>query len=163
MNYFVHATAVVDENVSIGRGTRIWHFSHIMPGVNIGEDCNFGQNTYIDAGVQVGNRVKIQNNVSVYKGVVIEDDVFVGPSVVFTNVINPRSFIERRHEIKPTLIQKGATIGANATIICGVQVGRYAMIGAGSVVTHNVDAYSLVMGNPAKETGKVNEAGERVS
>lgn len=158
----MHETAVVDENVSIGKDTRIWHFSHIMQDVQIGEGCNLGQNTFIDKGVRVGNHVKIQNNVSVYTGVTIEDDVFIGPSVVFTNVINPRSFIERKQEIRPTVVQKGATIGANATIVCGVQIGRYAMVGAGAVVTHNVDAYALVTGNPAKETGRVNEAGEKI-
>jgi len=162
MDYFVHETAVVDENVSIGKGTRVWHFSHIMQDVQIGEGCNLGQNTFIDKGVRVGSRVKIQNNVSVYAGVMIEDDVFIGPSVVFTNVINPRSFVERKKEIKPTTVQKGATIGANATIVCGVQIGRYAMVGAGAVVTHDVNAYALVTGNPAKETGKVNEAGEKI-
>lgn len=159
MDYFVHSTAVVDENVSIGKATRIWHFSHVMTGTIIGEGCNIGQNVFIDQGVQIGNDVKIQNNVSVYKGVTLEDDVFIGPSVVFTNVINPRSFINRKNEIKTTVVEQGATIGANATIVCGIQVGRYAMVGAGAVVTNNVDAYTLVMGNPARQTGWISEEG----
>lgn len=163
MNYFVHATAVVDANVYIGNGTRIWHFSHIMPNVRIGDNCNLGQNIYVDEGVQIGNGVKVQNNVSVYKGVVIEEDVFIGPSVVFTNVINPRSFIERKQEIKPTLVRRGASIGANATIVCGIEIGEYAMVGAGAVVTRNVPPYTLVMGNPAREKGKVNQAGDKIT
>jgi UDP-2-acetamido-3-amino-2,3-dideoxy-glucuronate N-acetyltransferase len=160
--YFIHETAVVDEDVTIGEGTRIWHFSHVMARARIGEYCNLGQNTYIDEGVCIGNRVKIQNNVSVYKGVLIEDDVFIGPSVVFTNVINPRSFIERKTEIKATVIKAGATIGANATILCGIQIGKYAMVGAGAVVTKDIPPYALVAGNPARQVGNVNEAGERV-
>ncbi|GAC1448843.1 MAG: acyltransferase [Chitinophagaceae bacterium] len=159
MDYFVHATSVIDEHVSIGKGTRIWHFSHIMPGVCIGEDCNFGQNTFIDEEVQIGNRVKIQNNVSVYKGVLIEDDVFIGPSVVFTNVINPRSFIERKKELKTTIVRKGASIGANATIVCGVEIGHYALVGAGAVVTKPVLPFALVTGNPARHAGWVGEQG----
>ncbi|MFT3932723.1 MAG: acyltransferase [Chitinophagaceae bacterium] len=162
MQYFVHPTAVIDENVSIGISTNIWHFSHIMPDARIGEACNLGQNVFVDVGVSIGDRVKIQNNVSVYKGVVIEDDVFVGPSVVFTNVINPRSFIDRKPEILSTIIKQGATIGANATIVCGVTIGEYAMIGAGSVVTKDVAPYMLMAGNPATCIGKVDKEGNKV-
>ncbi|MFT3825804.1 MAG: acyltransferase [Chitinophagaceae bacterium] len=157
--YFVHETAVIDAEVTIGNGTRIWHFSHIMPHVQIGEHCNLAQNTFVDTGVHIGNRVKIQNNVSVYKGVTLEDDVFIGPSVVFTNVINPRSFIDRKHEIKATNVKRGATIGANATIVCGVTIGEYAMIGAGTVVLDDVEPYMLVVGNPARVIGKVDKDG----
>ena len=162
MDYLVHETAVVEENVSIGKGTQVWHFSHIMKDAQIGEGCNLGQNTFIDAGVKIGSRVKIQNNVSVYKGVVIEDDVFIGPSVVFTNVINPRSFIGRKNEMRPTYINRGASIGANATIICGVTIGEYAMIGAGAVVTKDVDPYMLMVGNPAISIGKVDKNGNKL-
>ncbi len=156
---FIHSTAVIDLGAAIGEGSKIWHFCHIMPSAVIGSNCNIGQNVFIDNHVQVGNRVKIQNNVSVYNGVTLEDDVFVGPSAVFTNVINPRSFIERKTEFKPTLVQKGASIGANATIICGVTIGRYALVGAGAVVTHDVPSYALVTGVPARQTGWVSEAG----
>jgi UDP-2-acetamido-3-amino-2,3-dideoxy-glucuronate N-acetyltransferase len=159
---FIHHTAIADAGASIGSGTRIWHFCHIMPGAVIGQGCNIGQNVFIDNNAQVGNGVKIQNNVSIYNGVVLEDDVFVGPSAVFTNVINPRSFIERKSEFKPTLVQKGASIGANATLICGITIGQYALIGAGAVVTKNVAAYALVTGNPARQTGWVSEAGHKL-
>lgn len=160
LNFFVHPTSVIDEGCSIGDGSSIWHFCHLMPGAKVGKKCNIGQNVFIDNNVQIGNAVKIQNNVSVYNGVVIEDEVFIGPSVVFTNVINPRSFIDRKDSFKNTLIKKGATIGANATIICGVNIGEYAFVGAGAVVTKNVAPYALMMGNPAKQKGWVNEAGE---
>ena len=158
-DYFVHASAIVDEGAQIGEGTQIWHFSHLMKTCKVGEFCKIGQNVYIDSNAIIGNRVKIQNNVSVYSGVVIEDDVFLGPSMVFTNVINPRSFIERKNMFRQTLIRKGATIGANATILCGVEIGSYAMIGAGSVVTKNVPAYALMKGNPARQSGWISEAG----
>lgn len=161
--YFVHETAVVDADVIIGNETRIWHFSHIMSHAKIGEHCNLGQNTFVDRGVQIGNRVKIQNNVSVYSGVTLEDDVFIGPSVVFTNVINPRSFIDRKHEIRPTCVKKGATIGANVTIVCGITVGEYAMIGAGTVVVEDVQPYTLVVGNPARVIGKVDREGKSIT
>ncbi len=156
---FIHTSAIVDEGAQIGKGTKVWHFSHIMPGAMVGANCIIGQNVFIDNDVVIGAGVKIQNNVSLYKGVVIEDDVFLGPSVVFTNVINPRSFIERKHEFKPTTVQKGATIGANATIICGLQIGTYALVGAGSVVTKNVTPFALVYGNPAVQKGWVSKAG----
>ena len=153
-----HPTAVIDAGAQIGAGTRIWHFCHIMPGAVIGDNCNIGQNVFIDNNAAVGNNVKIQNNVSVYNAVKLEDDVFIGPSVVFTNVTNPRSFIERKHEFKKTLIKKGATIGANATVICGIEVGEYALVGAGAVVTKNVAPYSLMLGNPAVQKGWVSDA-----
>jgi UDP-2-acetamido-3-amino-2,3-dideoxy-glucuronate N-acetyltransferase len=156
---FIHSTAVIDLGATIGEGTKIWHFCHVMPAAVVGSNCNIGQNVFIDNNAMVGNGVKIQNNVSVYNGVVLQDDVFVGPSAVFTNVINPRSFIERKSEFKPTLVQKGASIGANATIICGVTIGQYALVGAGAVVTKNVAPYALVTGNPARQTGWVSEAG----
>ncbi len=159
---FIHSTAVIDEGAQIGDGTRIWHFSHIMPGAVIGSNCNLGQNVFVDNNAVIKNGVKIQNNVSVYNSVVLEDDVFVGPSAVFTNVINPRSFIERKNEFKKTLIKKGATIGANATIICGITIGEYAMIGAGAVVTKDVISYALMVGNPAKQIGWVSEAGSKL-
>ena len=157
-----HISAVIDEGATIGDGTNIWHFSHVMPGAVVGLNCNIGQNVFIDDNVVIGNGVKIQNNVSVYNGVVCEDDVFIGPSAVFTNVINPRSAIERKHEFKKTIIRKGATIGANATIICGNEIGQYAMVGAGAVVTKNVKPYALVVGNPAKQIGWVSEYGNRL-
>jgi UDP-2-acetamido-3-amino-2,3-dideoxy-glucuronate N-acetyltransferase len=158
-NYQVHPTAIIDEDATIGKGTKIWHFSHIMPEAVIGENCNIGQNVVISPKVILGNNVKVQNNVSVYTGVVCEDDVFLGPSCVFTNVINPRSFISRKEEFKQTIVKKGASIGANATIICGVTIGEYAMIGAGSVVTKDVPAYALIVGNPGKQTGTVDKEG----
>lgn len=155
----IHSTAVIDEGAIIGAHTRIWHFCHVMPGAMIGERCQLGQNVFVDNNVRVGNGVKIQNNVSVYNGVILEDDVFIGPSVVFTNVLNPRSFIERKTEFKPTLVKKGATIGANATVICGVVIGNFAMIGAGAVVTKDVPDHALVVGNPARQVGWVYEEG----
>lgn len=159
---FIHPTAMIDEGASIGSHTQVWHFCHVMPGAQIGEGCKLGQNVYVDKNVFIGNGVKIQNNVSVYNGVRLEDDVFIGPSVVFTNVINPRSFIERKQEFKPTLVHKGASIGANATIICGITIGRYAMIGAGAVVTRDVPDFALMVGNPARQAGLVDEAGNVV-
>ena len=156
---FIHATAVIDDGSIIGDNTRVWHFCHIMPTAVIGSDCIIGQNVFVDNNVRVGNGVKIQNNVSLYNGVVLQNDVFVGPSVVFTNVINPRSFIERKHEFKQTMVEQGASIGANATLICGITVGEYAMVGAGAVVTKDVPAYAVVMGNPAKQTGWVDREG----
>ena len=162
-DFFKHESAYVDENCTIGAGTRIWHFSHIMSGCEVGENCNIGQNVVISPNVILGNGVKVQNNVSVYTGVVCEDGVFLGPSMVFTNVVNPRSFIERKTEYKPTLIRKGATIGANATIVCGNEIGQYALVGAGSVVTKNVKPYALVVGNPAVQIGWVSEWGHRLS
>lgn len=160
--YQAHATAIIDGGCTIGSGTRIWHFSHLMTGCTIGKDCTIGQNVVISPDVVIGNRVKIQNNVSVYTGVTCEDDVFLGPSCVFTNVINPRSAITRKHEFQPTYVEKGATIGANATIICGCRIGKYAMVGAGAVVTKNVLPYALVVGNPARQTGWVSEYGHRL-
>ena len=162
INYFSHSTAVIDPGATIGDGTMIWHFCHIMPGAVIGNKCTLGQNIFIDNNVLIGNNVKIQNNVSVYNGVVLEDQVFIGPSVVFTNVINPRSFIERKDEFKQTRVKKGATIGANATLICGVEIGEYAMIGAGAIITKNVLPYSLMAGNPARQIGWMSKAGARL-
>jgi UDP-2-acetamido-3-amino-2,3-dideoxy-glucuronate N-acetyltransferase len=156
---FIHPSAVVDEGAQIGKGTRIWHFCHLMPGCQVAERCNIGQNVFIDNNTIIGNGVKIQNNVSVYNGVMIEDDVFLGPSMVFTNVITPRSFIERKSEFKKTIIRKGATIGANATILCGIEIGQYAMIGAGAVVAKTVPAFALIVGNPGRQTGWVSKAG----
>ena len=161
-DYFSHDTAVIDEGCSIGSGTKIWHFSHIMAGSVVGENCNLGQNVVIASGVVLGNNVKVQNNVSVYTGVICEDDVFLGPSCVFTNVINPRSAVPRKNEYLPTKVCKGASIGANATIICGCTIGEYAMIGAGSVVTSDVPAFALVVGNPARQIGWMSEYGHRL-
>lgn len=161
-NYFAHESAYIDENVLIGNNTKIWHFCHIMSGAIIGEDCNIGQNVVISPNVMIGNGVKIQNNVSVYEGVICEDDVFLGPSCVFTNVINPRSNISRKHEYKKTIIGKGASIGANATIVCGHAIGRYALIGAGSTVTKDVQDYTCVVGSPAKKLYYVCKCGNRL-
>ena len=157
-----HISAIIDEGAQIGDGTNIWHFCHVMPTAVIGKNCNIGQNVFIDNNVVIGNGVKIQNNVSVYNGVTCEDDVFIGPSVVFTNVLNPRSAIERKNEFKKTVLRKGASIGANATIVCGNEIGQYAMIGAGAVITKPVKAYALVAGNPAKQIGWVSEYGNRL-
>ena len=157
--YFVHPTVCIDEPCEIGAGSKIWHFSHLMKGVRIGRDCILGQNVYIDLDVAVGDGCKIQNNVSVYKGVILEDGVFCGPSMVFTNVINPRAFIERKSEFKTTLVQKGATLGANATVVCGVTVGAYALIGAGSVVTKDVPPHAVIYGVPARQRGWVCRCG----
>lgn len=161
-DYFAHETAVIDEGCSIGKGTKVWHFSHIMPKCVIGENCNIGQNVVISPEVKLGNNVKVQNNVSIYTGVVCEDDVFLGPSMVFTNVINPRSAVNRRNQYAETLVKKGATIGANATIVCGNPIGEYAFIGAGSVVTKEVPAYALLVGNPAKQMGWMSTHGHRL-
>jgi len=161
-NYFVHESSYIDEDVEIGEGTKIWHFCHILKGSKIGQNCVLGQNVMVGPAVKIGNNVKIQNNVSVYNGVEIEDDVFCGPSMVFTNVINPRAFIERKHEFRKTLVKRGATIGANATIVCGVTIGEYAFIGAGAVVTKDVHPYALVVGVPARQTGWVCECGVRL-
>lgn len=160
--YFAHDTAVLDEGCVIGPGTKIWHFSHIMSGCIIGERCNIGQNVVISPQVVLGNNVKIQNNVSVYTGVICEDDVFLGPSMVFTNVVNPRSAVNRRGEYIKTLVRKGASIGANATIVCGNEIGKYAFIGAGAVVTKEIAPYALVVGNPARQIGWVGEFGHRL-
>lgn len=161
-NYFAHETAYIDENCNIGKGTKIWHFSHIMSNSIIGDNCNIGQNVVISPDVILGDNVKVQNNVSVYTGVTCDNDVFLGPSCVFTNVINPRSAINRQQNYLKTHVGKGATIGANATIVCGHDIGLYAFIGAGSVVTKNVPAYALVVGNPAKQLGWVGEYGHRL-
>lgn len=162
-DYFVHESSYVDEGCTIGAGTKIWHFSHVMKGCIIGENCNIGQNVVISPGVTLGKGVKIQNNVSVYTGVVCEDGVFLGPSCVFTNVITPRAFIERKSEYRETTIKKGASIGANATIVCGHDIGRYAFVGAGSVVTKNVPDYAMVYGSPARIRGYVCRCGEKLN
>jgi UDP-2-acetamido-3-amino-2,3-dideoxy-glucuronate N-acetyltransferase len=162
-NYFAHETAIVDEGCTIAEGVKIWHFSHIMPNCIIGEKCNIGQNVVISPDVVLGKNVKIQNNVSIYTGVVCEDDVFLGPSMVFTNVINPRSAVNRKNEYAKTIVKKGASIGANATIVCGHDIGAFAFIGAGAVVTKNVPDYALLVGNPAKQIGWVSEYGHRLN
>jgi UDP-2-acetamido-3-amino-2,3-dideoxy-glucuronate N-acetyltransferase len=161
-NYFAHPTAVIDEGCSIGEGTKIWHFSHIMSHCSIGRECNIGQNVVVSSGVVLGKNVKVQNNVSVYTGVKCEDDVFLGPSMVFTNVINPRSAVNRKSEFKETLVRTGASIGANATILCGNEIGRFAFVGAGAVVTNSVRDYALVVGNPSRQIGWVSEYGHRL-
>lgn len=161
--YFAHETAVLDQGVQIGNGTKIWHFSHIMTGCIIGDNCNIGQNVVVSPQVILGKNVKVQNNVSIYTGVICEDDVFLGPSMVFTNVINPRSAVNRRGEYAPTFVRKGASIGANATIVCGNEIGTYAFIGAGAVVTKPVPAYALVVGNPARQSGWMSEYGHKLS
>ena len=160
--YFAHPTAIIDENCEIGKGTKIWHFTHIMSNCKIGENCNFGQNVVVSPEVILGNNVKVQNNVSIYTGVICEDDVFLGPSMVFTNVINPRSAVLRRDQYMKTLVRKGVSIGANATIVCGNEIGQYAFIGAGSVITKPVPAYALIVGNPGKQTGWMSEYGHRL-
>lgn len=162
MSFFKHETAVIDEGCSIGQGTKIWHFSHVMSGSIIGESCNLGQNVVVSPGVVLGNNVKVQNNVSIYTGVHCEDDVFLGPSMVFTNVINPRSHVVRKDQYMKTWVRKGASIGANATIICGNEIGSFAMIGAGAVITKEVKPFALVVGNPAKQLGWVSEYGHRL-
>jgi UDP-2-acetamido-3-amino-2,3-dideoxy-glucuronate N-acetyltransferase len=160
--YFAHETAIIDLDSQIGIGTKIWHFSHIMPNCYIGQNCNIGQNVVVSSGVVLGENVKVQNNVSIYTGVVCEDDVFLGPSMVFTNVINPRSAIIRKNQYLKTLVKKGASIGANATIVCGNDIGKYAFVGAGAVVTKEVKDYALVVGNPSKQIGWVSEYGHRL-
>ena len=162
MNYYAHPSAIIDEGCEIGEGVKIWHFSHIMPGCRIGDNCNIGQNVVVSPKVTLGKNVRVQNNVSIYEGVICEDDVFLGPSMVFTNVINPRSAVSRKNEYKPTYVRRGASIGANATIICGNEIGEYAFIGAGAVVTKSIPAYALVVGNPARQTGWMSEYGERL-
>ena len=161
--YNAHPTAVIDEGCVIGSGTKIWHFSHIMPNCRIGENCNIGQNVVVSPNVILGNNVKVQNNVSIYTGVICEDDVFLGPSMVFTNVINPRSAINRREQYARTVVKKGASIGANATIVCGHDIGKFAFIGAGAVVTKSVLDYALVVGNPARQTGWMSEYGHKLT
>lgn len=162
-DYFAHETAVIDEGCEIGNQTKIWHFSHIMTGCKIGERCNIGQNVVVSPKVILGNNVKVQNNVSIYTGVICEDDVFLGPSMVFTNVINPRSAVNRRNQYAETLVKKGVSIGANATIVCGNPIGEYAFIGAGAVVTKEVPAYALLVGNPAKQIGWMSTHGHRLN
>ena len=161
-NYFAHETAVIDKDCTIGNDTKIWHFCHIMSNCTIGKSCNIGQNVVVSPGVILGNNVKVQNNVSIYTGVICEDDVFLGPSMVFTNIVNPRSAVNRKNEYLETAVKKGATIGANATIICGNTIGEFAFIGAGSVVTREVKPYALVVGNPSKQIGWVSEYGHRL-
>lgn len=161
-DYFSHPTACIDEGCKISKGVKIWHFSHIMPNCEIGENCNIGQNVVISPEVILGKNVKIQNNVSIYTGVICEDDVFLGPSMVFTNVINPRSAVNRRNEYSKTIVGKGASIGANATIVCGHNIGKFAFIGAGAVVTKHIPDYALVIGNPARQTGWMSEYGHKL-
>ena len=162
MDYFAHETAVIDADCTIGKGTKIWHFSHVMSNCKLGENCNLGQNVVVSPEVVLGNNVKVQNNVSIYTGVICEDDVFLGPSMVFTNVLNPRSAINRRGEYLKTVVKKGVSIGANATIVCGHDIGEYAFIGAGAVVTKTIPPYALVVGNPAKQIGWMSEYGHRL-
>ena len=162
-NFFAHESAVIDEGCTIGQGTKIWHFSHIMPNCKIGNNCNIGQNVVVSQQVELGNNVKVQNNVSIYTGVICEDDVFLGPSMVFTNVINPRSAIKRQDQYLQTIVKKGASIGANATIVCGNNIGEYAFIGAGAVVTKEVLPFALVVGNPSKQIGWISEYGHRLN
>ena len=161
--FFAHESAYIDENVTIGLNTKVWHFSHILSGSNIGENCSFGQNCVVGPKVNIGNGVKVQNNVSIYEGVEVEDDVFLGPSMVFTNVVNPRAFIVRREEFKKTVLKKGCSIGANATIVCGVTIGEYALIGSGAVVSKDVKPYALMVGVPAKQIGWVSRAGNTLT
>lgn len=162
-DYFIHESSYIDADVSIGKGTKIWHFSHILSNTKIGDNCSFGQNCVVGPNVSIGNNVKVQNNISIYDGVQVEDDVFIGPSVVFTNVINPRSFIVRKQEYKKTLLKKGVSIGANATIVCGNTLGEYAFIGAGTVVTKDVPNYALIVGNPSLQIGWVSKSGHRLN
>jgi UDP-2-acetamido-3-amino-2,3-dideoxy-glucuronate N-acetyltransferase len=162
-DYFVHPSSFIDPGAVIGAGTKIWHFSHVMPGAVIGERCNLGQNVVVMPGTRIGNNVKIQNNVSIYEGVTLEDDVFCGPSCVFTNVLNPRSHVSRKHEYRPTLVRRGSSIGANATIVCGVTLGEYAFVGAGAVVTADVPAFALMLGVPARRAGWMCQCGERLA
>ena len=162
MSYYVHPSAIVDDGCEINDGVKIWHFSHIMPGCKIGEGCNIGQNVVVSPKVVLGKNVRVQNNVSIYEGVICEDDVFLGPSMVFTNVVNPRSAVSRKNEYKQTIVRKGASIGANATIVCGNEIGEYAFIGAGAVVTKPVKPYALVVGNPARQTGWMSEYGQKL-
>lgn len=161
-NYYAHGTAVIDPGAIIGNGSKIWHFCHIMPGAVLGEDCNLGQNVFVADDVILGNNVKVQNNVSIYAGVVCEDDVFLGPSMVFTNVYNPRSAVNRKGEYLSTIVRQGATIGANATIVCGIQIGAFAFIGAGALVRKDVPPYALIVGNPGRQIGWMSEHGERL-
>jgi UDP-2-acetamido-3-amino-2,3-dideoxy-glucuronate N-acetyltransferase len=161
--YFAHPSAIIDEGCEIGEGVKIWHFSHVMGGCKIGDGCNLGQNVVVSPKVVLGKNVRVQNNVSIYEGVICEDDVFLGPSMVFTNVINPRSAVSRKHEYMPTVVRKGASIGANATIVCGNEIGEYAFIGAGAVITKPVAAYALLVGNPAKQIGWMSEFGQRLN
>jgi len=161
-DYFVHASSFVDEGATIGKGTKIWHFCHVMPGAVIGERCSFGQNVVVMNGVRIGNNVKVQNNVSIYEGVELEDDVFCGPSMVFTNVVNPRSHVPRRNEYRRTLVRRGSSIGANATIVCGATLGEYSFVGAGAVVKGDVPAYGLMVGVPARRIGWMCQCGERL-
>jgi UDP-2-acetamido-3-amino-2,3-dideoxy-glucuronate N-acetyltransferase len=160
--YFAHATATIDDGCAIGDGSSVWHYSHVMPGATIGRHCSLGQNVFVARGVAIGDNVKIQNNVSIYEGVVLEDDVFCGPSMVFTNVVNPRSHVSRKHEYRQTLVRRGATIGANATVVCGHTIGRYAFVGAGAVVTADVADYALIVGVPARQIGWMCECGIRL-
>ena len=162
-DYFAHESAIIDEDCNIGKGTKIWHFTHIMSNCTIGENCNIGQNVVVSPEVVLGNNVKVQNNVSIYTGVICEDNVFLGPSMVFTNIINPRSAIIRKHEYAKTIVKQGASIGANATIVCGHDIGEFAFIGAGAVDTKHVPPYALVVGNPAKQTGWMSEYGHRLN
>ncbi len=161
-DFFAHETACIDEGCKIGKGTKIWHFSHIMPRCVIGEDCNIGQNVVVSPDVLLGRNVKVQNNVSIYTGVICEDDVFLGPSMVFTNVINPRSHVSRKDEYRQTILRRGSSVGANATIVCGNEIGEFALIGAGSVITKPVKPYALMAGNPARQIGWVSEYGEKL-
>lgn len=162
VKYFAHESSYIDENVNIGDGTKVWHFSHVLSGTTIGENCSFGQNCVVGPKVNIGNGVKVQNNISIYEGVEVEDDVFLGPSMVFTNVVNPRSFIVRREEFKITLLKKGCSIGANATVVCGNTIGRYALVGAGSVINKDVKDFALMVGVPARQIGWVSVAGNRL-
>lgn len=162
-HFFAHPSTIIDDGAQIGQKTKIWHFCHVMPNAVIGSNCNIGQNVYIDNNVSIGNGVKIQNNVSVYANVIVEDDCFLGPSMVFTNVINPRAFVERKSEFKTTVVKKGSSIGANATIICGITIGEYAFIGAGAVVVKDIPDFALVVGNPAKQIGWMSKLGHKLT